>query len=252
MLSYRNEIERLAQGMPGRNSSTNTIVFIKKHQVPQDRAKDVTYGLITTLIWPEKLDEPNRRRLVAGGDRVHYPGDAGTPTANLLTVKLLLNSIISTPNAKIMTMDIKDFYLNTPMAQYEDMRLRLADMPEDVWNITAVLYSTGDRTTWFSSFSWRFCLIHLKVYEMSQACYLLWFNWRNSITCTHCNVISLGHNSIQQRAKSQRINVDTTTFCILWELFTIIKIFSSTFELDWKNWLPKTNQIWTAYVLWGC
>jgi hypothetical protein len=69
---------------------------------------------------------------VAGGDRVHYPGDAGTPTANLLTVKLLLNSIISTPNAKIMTMDIKDFYLNTPMAQYEDMRLRLADMPEDV------------------------------------------------------------------------------------------------------------------------
>ncbi len=31
-----------------------------------------------------------------------------------------------------MTMDIKDFYLNTPMARYEYMRLRLADMPEDV------------------------------------------------------------------------------------------------------------------------
>ena len=90
------------------------------------------YDLITTLIRPEKLDEPNRTRLVAGGDRVHYPGDAGTPTADLLTVKLLLNSIISTPNAKFMTMDIKDFYLNTPMAWYEYMRLRLADMPEDV------------------------------------------------------------------------------------------------------------------------
>ncbi len=63
---------------------------------------------------------------------MHYPGDAGTPTANLLTVKLLLNSIISTPNAKFMTMDIKDFYLNTPMAWYEYMRLRLADMPKDV------------------------------------------------------------------------------------------------------------------------
>ena len=44
--SYGNEIGRLAQGMPGCNSSTNTIVFIKKHQVPQDRAKDVIYGLI--------------------------------------------------------------------------------------------------------------------------------------------------------------------------------------------------------------
>jgi hypothetical protein len=92
----------------------------------------VIYGLITTLIRPEKLDEPNRTRLVAGGDRVHYPGDAGTPTANLLTIKLLLNSIISTPNAKFMTMDIKNFYLNTPMTWYEYMRLRLADMPKDV------------------------------------------------------------------------------------------------------------------------
>ena len=132
MHSYGNEISRLAPGMPGRNTGTNTIVFIKKKQVPQDRAKDVTYGLITCLVRPEKIDKPNMTRLVAGGDRVHYPGDAGTPTADLLTVKLLPNSIISTPNAKFMTMDIKDFYLNTPMARYEYMRLRLSDMPEDV------------------------------------------------------------------------------------------------------------------------
>ena len=31
-----------------------------------------------------------------------------------------------------MTMDIKDFYLNNPMARYEYMRLRLADMPDNV------------------------------------------------------------------------------------------------------------------------
>jgi hypothetical protein len=31
-----------------------------------------------------------------------------------------------------MTMDIKDFYLNTPMICFEYMRLRIADMPEDV------------------------------------------------------------------------------------------------------------------------
>ncbi len=71
-------------------------------------------------------------RLVTGGDRVYSPGDAGTPTANLLTVKLLINSIISTEGAKFMTMDIKDFYLNTPMAHFEYMRLRIADMPDDV------------------------------------------------------------------------------------------------------------------------
>ena len=31
-----------------------------------------------------------------------------------------------------MTMDIKDFYLNNPMAKYKYMRLHIADMPEDV------------------------------------------------------------------------------------------------------------------------
>ena len=59
--SYRNEIGRLAQGMPGRNTGTNTIFFIAKHQVPKERAKDVTYGVITTLIRPEKIDEPNEQ-----------------------------------------------------------------------------------------------------------------------------------------------------------------------------------------------
>jgi hypothetical protein len=63
---------------------------------------------------------------------VHFPGDAGTPTADLLTVKLLINSIISTAGAKFMMMDIKDFYHNTPMARYEYLRLRIADMPDDV------------------------------------------------------------------------------------------------------------------------
>jgi hypothetical protein len=122
--SYGNKIGSLAQGMPGCNTITNTIVFIKKNQVLQNRAKDVNYGLIICLIRPQKIETPNQTRLVAGGDRVHYPGDAGIPTADLLTVKLLINSTISNPNAKYMTMDIKDFYLNTPMAQYKYMQLQ--------------------------------------------------------------------------------------------------------------------------------
>jgi hypothetical protein len=67
-----------------------------------------------------------------GGDRVHYPGNAGTPTADLLTIKILINSIILIGWRKFMTMDIKDFYLNTPMARYKYMQLRIADMPDDV------------------------------------------------------------------------------------------------------------------------
>jgi hypothetical protein len=59
--------------------------------------------------------------LVTGGDSVHYPSNTSTSTANLLTIKILINSIISTAGAKFMTMDIKDFYLNTLMARCEYM-----------------------------------------------------------------------------------------------------------------------------------
>ena len=58
--------------------------------------------------------------------------DYGTPTSDLLTVKLLLNSVISTPGAKFMTLDIKDFYLNTPMENPEFLRMKLDQFPQDV------------------------------------------------------------------------------------------------------------------------
>ncbi len=60
--------------------------------------------------------------------------NCSTPTANLLTVKLMLNSIISTPNAKFMTIDLKDVYLNTSMSQYEYFRMKLELFPQDVIN----------------------------------------------------------------------------------------------------------------------
>jgi hypothetical protein len=110
----------------------DAIFFIPKDKVPRARAKDITYGLITCHIRPEKTNEPNRTRLVAGGDRVRYPFDAGTPAADLFTVKLLINSVTSTPGARFFTMDIKKFYLYTPMTRYEYMQLKLSNMPEDI------------------------------------------------------------------------------------------------------------------------
>ncbi len=103
-----------------------------KGQGTESKGKDATCSLITCLIRPEKTNEPNRTRLVAGVDKVHYPFDAGTPTANLLTLKLLINSEISTPGARLFMMDIKNFHLCTPMTRYEYMRLKLSDMPEDI------------------------------------------------------------------------------------------------------------------------
>ena len=79
---------------------------------------------------PEKVD-PNQARLTVGGDRLKYPGNCGTPTVNLITVKLFLNSINLTLGEKFATINIKDFYLNTPMKHFEYMGLKLSDLSDN-------------------------------------------------------------------------------------------------------------------------
>ncbi len=102
----------------------------------------------------------------------------------------------------------------------------------NAWNIIAVPHSSGNTIWWISPFCLRSFHIHVKVKEMWPVCYSSWFNWRNSIPCTCCNVISLEHDWTPWWANSQRIHVDATSFCLLWKLCTIIKIFPRRLELD--------------------
>ena len=112
--SNSDELGRLAQGMPGRVEGTDTIFFIKKEDFSAHRWRDITYGRIVVIFRPTK-DDSNQTRLKMGGDRIVYSGDCGTPTIDLIAVKLHQNSTISTKNARYMTIDIKNFYLSTPM-----------------------------------------------------------------------------------------------------------------------------------------
>ena len=53
-----------------------------------------------------------RVRGTYGSDRGDpYPDDTVAYVVDLTTVKLLLNSVVSTPHARFITMDITDFYL---------------------------------------------------------------------------------------------------------------------------------------------
>ena len=129
--SSANEFGRLANGLKdGRVKPTNTIQFIQKEEVPFDRIKDVTYGSFSCDIKPNK-EKINCTRLTMGGDSINYPDDCGTPTADMILFKILVNSIISTPNAKCVMMDIKDFYLRTPVRQPEYMHLKLTNIPDE-------------------------------------------------------------------------------------------------------------------------
>ena len=52
-------------------------------------------------------------------------------TGGLITVKLLLNSVVSTPGAQFTTIDTNDVYLNTLMDLFKYMKLELSDLQED-------------------------------------------------------------------------------------------------------------------------
>ena len=85
--------------------------------MPTDRFKDVTYDKFECSVGSQKVDEPYRTRLVLGGNQIHCDFSFGTPTTDMLLVKVLLNSIVSTSGAKFMTIYIFDFYFNTPLTQ---------------------------------------------------------------------------------------------------------------------------------------
>ena len=96
--SFANEIGRLAQGVGERMPSrTNTIFFIPKDKVPADRT--VTYGIIVEEIRPQKA-ETHCTRLAVRGNLINFPGDVTTPTEDLITSKLILNSVLSTKMKK--------------------------------------------------------------------------------------------------------------------------------------------------------
>jgi hypothetical protein len=71
-------------------------------------------------------------RLTVGGDRLDYSGEVATSTTDITTFKILINSTISTEDAEMMMMDIKNYYLGTPLPRYEYMRLSLAIIPDEV------------------------------------------------------------------------------------------------------------------------
>jgi hypothetical protein len=112
-------------------TTTETIFFVNKTEIPEECRGNVTYGQIVCTYRDAKKVK-FLTRITMGGNLINYPGDCRTPTAYLLTVKLLLNSVISTPNARFMTLDLKDFYLMTPMKCYEYFQMKLELFPQDI------------------------------------------------------------------------------------------------------------------------
>jgi hypothetical protein len=119
---FGNETGRLFQCIRD-IQGTNTCFFVELKNIPKNR--QLTYGKIVCDYKPHKK-EKERVRLTVGGDRLDYSGDVATSTADITTFKNLINSTLSTKDAEIMMMDIKNYNLSTPLPWYEYMRMLLS------------------------------------------------------------------------------------------------------------------------------
>ena len=128
--SAANEFGRLAQGLhDNRVDATNTIFFIPVTKVP--RNKHPTYARFVCSFRPQK-PEPYRTCLTVGGNLIDYPGNLSMKVADMTTFKILVNSTLSTPGAKWLGLDVKNYYLGTPMANYEYMFIPLNQIPQEI------------------------------------------------------------------------------------------------------------------------
>ena len=70
-------------------------------------------------------------RITIAGGHILVPVDVSTTTDSLELVKLVINSVLSRPNARFAAFDIKNFYLDTPTENPEYVRVKLEDIPQD-------------------------------------------------------------------------------------------------------------------------
>ncbi len=82
-------------------TSTNTL----------KRIKHITYVKFVCELKPNKA-KMHQTRMAVGSDKVNYLDDVCTPTADLLLVKMNSNSVVLTPKARFLLLDIHNIYLN--------------------------------------------------------------------------------------------------------------------------------------------
>jgi hypothetical protein len=130
------------------------------HDIPHDRKGDIAHTRVVCEVRPTKAD-PNRTRVTIGGNTITYHGDCGTKTASLETVKLVVNSTLSTFDAQFMNMDLSNFYLGTPLDRPEYVRIKLSVIPQEVideYNLEKYAYN-----------GWVYFEIRKGMYGLKQA-----------------------------------------------------------------------------------
>jgi hypothetical protein len=200
-----NELGRLTQGNDAGVIHQDAMDFIFHNEIPNNA--QVTYANFVCDYRPLK-DEPWRVRLVVGGDKLTYEFDSGSPAASLLETKLLINSVISDAKngAKFMSLDLKDFFLASPMGEAEYMRIPLKYLPEDIM----IRYNLSEKIHQ----NYIYCKIKKGMYGLKQAAILAYNHLKQ-------NLAPYGYEPIPHTDGLWRHKTRKITFCLCVDDFGI-------------------------------
>jgi hypothetical protein len=138
---------------------TGTIKPILFRDVPNDRF--ITY---VDPVCVEKMNDDGtikfRTRLTIGSDRIQYPYDTSTVTAEMDAIKILLNCMIS-EDANWTKIDLTDFYLGTDLPHPEYIRIPRNLIPDDAITFCKL-------ANFFSNYT-LYCSVHKTHYGLPQA-----------------------------------------------------------------------------------
>ncbi len=76
--------------------------------------------------------DPNCVRITVGGNLIKYPFELTTRTTDMVSSKLLWNSMISTKGEDFAGANIMNMYLDMPLNWYEYMKMPLSLLPQDI------------------------------------------------------------------------------------------------------------------------
>ena len=141
------------------------MVFVKKESIPKHRK--VTYSNFVCDYRPLK-SEPFRVRMTVGGDKLDYTSETASPAASLIETKLIINSVISDHskfNSKFCAIDLKDFFLKTPMTTPEYLRIHSRYLSTEFKKE----YELGNM---IDSDGYIYCQINKGMYGLKQAAIL--------------------------------------------------------------------------------
>jgi hypothetical protein len=109
---------------------TATMKIIKFEEM-EDGRKPSYYNPQTRIKVKSDGSKEFRVRGTYGGNISDYLGPKSAMTADMVSIKLLLNAVLAKKGRRFMTLDIKDFYLGTPMDRKEYMKIAVDQFPEE-------------------------------------------------------------------------------------------------------------------------